>query len=129
MFTRNELFMVAFMAVFGIAGLVLNLAKRDREAAATRVVPAAFAVRAIPAPGTQEAEKNKKTLKMECVKININRAGLPEIMKLKGIGPALGARIIECRGRLGGFKSKNDLLQVKGLGPKRLEKIAPLIEI
>ncbi|MCK4652986.1 MAG: ComEA family DNA-binding protein [Candidatus Cloacimonetes bacterium] len=55
-------------------------------------------------------------------KININKAGLEELTKLPGIGPLKAARIIELRKELGKYKTIDDLLQVKGIGPKTLEK-------
>ena len=46
-----------------------------------------------------------------------------------GVGAAKAAAIIEYRTQHGNFKTKEDLLQVKGIGPKMLEKMQKEIEI
>lgn len=59
--------------------------------------------------------------------INVNTANSAELELLPQIGPALAARIIEYRTTHGSFKSLNDLDKVKGIGPKTLAKLKPLI--
>ncbi|MFY9270380.1 MAG: helix-hairpin-helix domain-containing protein [Candidatus Manganitrophaceae bacterium] len=61
------------------------------------------------------------------VRIDITTASLGEIEALPGIGPVLAARIIESREQRGSFRRAEDLLQVKGIGPKKLEKIKPYL--
>jgi len=59
--------------------------------------------------------------------IKINKATKAELMALPGIGEVLADRIIQKRNELGGFKKPEDLLLVKGIGEKKLEKIRGLI--
>ncbi|MFH0778965.1 MAG: ComEA family DNA-binding protein [Candidatus Eisenbacteria bacterium] len=54
--------------------------------------------------------------------LDLNSAGSAELEALPGIGPALASRIIETREALGGFKSVDDLLQVRGIGVKTLAR-------
>lgn len=61
--------------------------------------------------------------------IDINSAAVPEFTKLPRIGPAIAGRIVEYRNANGPFKKKEDIMKVKGIGPKTFEKIAPLIKI
>ncbi len=61
--------------------------------------------------------------------INLNSATMKELMKLPGIGEVLAERIIAKRKELGGFKSVEDLLEVKGIGEKKLAKIKPLVVV
>jgi competence ComEA-like helix-hairpin-helix protein len=56
--------------------------------------------------------------------VDINRADAKQLEALDGVGPALAARIVELRGRKGGrFRSMEELLEVRGIGPATLEKI------
>lgn len=63
------------------------------------------------------------------VKININNASVKELTELKGIGPIKAEKIITLRDELGHFTSIEDLLQVKGIGLKTLEKFKDQIII
>ncbi|MBC8415107.1 MAG: helix-hairpin-helix domain-containing protein [Candidatus Cloacimonetes bacterium] len=63
------------------------------------------------------------------VKININKASVEEFTELKGIGPTKAEKIIALRNELGRFTSIEDLLQVKGIGSKTLEKFKDQIII
>lgn len=58
-------------------------------------------------------------------KIAVNTASTAELEALPGIGPVVAQRIVEYRTSHGAFTSLDDLLQVKGVGEKVLEKIRP----
>lgn len=56
--------------------------------------------------------------------ININVASVAEIARaLPGIGPQKAQRIVDWRNTHGLFQYREQLLDVKGIGPKTLEKI------
>jgi competence ComEA-like helix-hairpin-helix protein len=57
--------------------------------------------------------------------IDINRATAAELERLPEVGPAMAKEIVKGRP----YKTVEDLLDVKGIGPKTLEKISPLIEL
>ena len=59
--------------------------------------------------------------------VNINRAGISELVDLPGIGPKLAKRIVEHRKKFGPYRRPEDLLDVKGIGPKKLKKIEPYL--
>ncbi len=61
--------------------------------------------------------------------ININNATAEQLQQLPGIGPAYAQRIVEWREENGNFTSKEQLLEVRGIGQRRLETIIPLITL
>lgn len=50
--------------------------------------------------------------------VSINRASQVELESLPGVGPTLAGRMIDWRAANGGFKKKEDLLKVTGIGQK-----------
>lgn len=61
--------------------------------------------------------------------VDINKASFSELVRLPGIGPVTAKRIIKLREELGGFRSFEDLLKVKGIGRKKLDKLRGRISI
>ena len=61
--------------------------------------------------------------------VNINSASASELQELPGIGPAYSNRIVEWRNENGRFTSIDQLLEIKGIGEKRLASIKPLITL
>lgn len=67
------------------------------------------------------------SLAQEAEKININKASAVELTQLKRIGPKLSERIVEYREKHGPFERPEDIMQVKGIGPKTFELNKDLI--
>jgi len=61
--------------------------------------------------------------------VHINSAEEKELCKLPGVGPQIAARIAEYRRENGIFSSPDELLNVKGIGPKKYEKMKDLVRI
>jgi competence protein ComEA len=55
--------------------------------------------------------------------VNLNSATAEQLDTLDGVGPATAQKILEYRAQHGGFRSVDDLAQVSGIGPKRLEAL------
>jgi comEA protein len=55
--------------------------------------------------------------------VNINTASSDELQTVPGIGPVTAEKILHMRKSYGAFKSVDDLLAIRGLGPKRLDKM------
>lgn len=58
--------------------------------------------------------------------INLNTATINQLDALPGVGPATARAITEARAR-NRFTSVDDLLEVKGIGEKKLERIRPYV--
>lgn len=61
--------------------------------------------------------------------VNLNTATLDQLESLPGIGPALGQRILDYRQVHGPFRSVDDLLNVSGIGEKRLADLRPRVTV
>ena len=55
--------------------------------------------------------------------VDINKASKAKLESVKGIGPAKAQRIIDGRP----YESVDDLLKVRGIGEKSLEKMRPYL--
>lgn len=67
--------------------------------------------------------KKERISNFEEFSININEATEKVLTKLPGIGPKTAAKIVALRQQKNGFNSLKDLLDVKGIGTKKLNKI------
>src|SRR5690348_17396241 len=61
--------------------------------------------------------------------LNLNTATKDELVALSGIGPAKAQAIIDYRTQHGGFKSVDELKDVKGIGARRFEKLKPELTV
>lgn len=61
--------------------------------------------------------------------IDVNTATSAQLQTLPGIGPVLAERIIAYREEYGAFESVGELMNVSGIGEKKLEAIWDLVTI
>jgi competence protein ComEA len=61
--------------------------------------------------------------------VNINTAAVAQLVELPGVGKATAERIIAYRTEHGPLQSVDDLVKVKGIGQKTLEKMRKMITV
>jgi competence ComEA-like helix-hairpin-helix protein len=61
--------------------------------------------------------------------VNLNTATAEELQQVPGIGPATAEKILQARKSYGKFKSVSDLEAIRGIGPKRLEKMRKYLTV
>ena len=89
----------------------VNLAQRVEDQMVIVVPKVGEEAEAIPAGATsKEVAKEGK--------VNINTATVEELKTLKGVGEKKAEAIIEYRKKNGSFKTKEDLMKVRGIGKK-----------
>lgn len=73
-------------------------------------------------------EAKKKQLPQNGEKINLNTASLAKLMQLPGIGEKTAQKILDYR-QDKPFTSIDDIMNVKGIGPKKFEKMKDFLII
>jgi competence protein ComEA len=61
--------------------------------------------------------------------INVNEASRQALKALPGIGPALSGRIVEYRSTQRPFQRVEELRRVRGIGPKTLSDLRPMVTV
>ena len=109
---RTELILLGLTAVF--LGALWGVSARDRTASE----PVAIAT-----------ENDLPPEEIELVLVDLNTAGVEELTTLPGIGESLAKRIIDYRTAHGPFESPEGLLEVSGIGEKKLEELRDYITV
>lgn len=73
----------------------------------------------------EEAEQAEE----EDDRVDLNRADFDQLLYLPGVGTDFAHRILNERRRVKGFQSVEDLLQIPGVGEKRLEIMRERIKV
>ena len=143
-FTRNETTVLLFLCVTLIAGSGLRWYRNVHAAPADplssydyAIADSQFAALSRPAPadsghapsGGGRTRRHAPADTLRPFGINLNQADTTTLVKLPGIGPALAREIVRQRTEHGPFESVDDLLEVKGIGPKKLQKIRPYVAV
>lgn len=120
------------IAVIAIIGLQLTSVDIDRIFYRVPVkAPEKVVVKASSTENQVQVVSKNDTIKSESVTESkpkltlerLNTMSAAELEQINGIGPVLAKRIIEYRQQHGAYKSLDGLNAVKGIGPKKLEKI------
>ena len=62
-------------------------------------------------------------------KININTASADELQLLSGVGPSTANAIVDYREQNGAFGSVEDLVNIKGIGEKKVANLAEQVTV
>ena len=117
---RLEFLIILFLAASLIAGIGVSAYKKTHKG--VRVEVTGFRMEELNIEGSDEVTDLKEI-------ININDAGMEELMRLKGIGKVLAERIIEHRSQKGRFNGITDIKNVKGVGEKLFQDIKDYISV
>lgn len=85
-------------------------------------------------PAMAASKDNKQQVATEeskaevSAKVNINTADVEELTTIPGIGPKTAEAIVAYRNDNGQFKKVDDLIEVKGIGAKKLEQIRSYVQ-
>jgi comEA protein len=119
-FTSQETKALIFLLLALIIGGGITIYKKSNPHLAPELISGGTEKAGMNVIG-KEAFKSKRS-KINS-KININSASNKELENLPGIGPVLANRIVKLRESKGKFKKMDELLEVKGIGLKKLEAI------
>jgi comEA protein len=91
-----------------------------RSCARLILLLAAFCALAASAPAKEKAP---------AAPVNLNTATSEELQLVPGIGPGTADKMLQMRKSYGAFKSVDDLSAIRGIGPKRLEKMRKYLTV
>ena len=106
---RWEFFIVAFLTTALISGFAVSAHQKLRARE-----PISIGRFAADKAGLEDAEESIRRAGI----VDINSAGVEELMRLKGIGRVLAERIVAYRSENGNFSTVLQLKNVKGIGDK-----------
>jgi competence ComEA-like helix-hairpin-helix protein len=61
--------------------------------------------------------------------VNLNTASIEQLQLLPGVGEVRASAIVDARKKGGGFKSVDDLMEVRGVGPTLLDQLRPFVAV
>ncbi len=127
-FTRNEK-MVLFFLVFGfIVGLGVWIYRQNYEPVPI-ISEYILNQENLLSGKVNEEETDPEETKNPNLLISINKATLEQLEYLPGIGPVMAKRIIAYRDQHHGFRTIDELVEIKGIGEKTVEKLKPYVQI
>jgi len=61
--------------------------------------------------------------------VNVNTASAEELQLLPGVGESRAQAIVHARAARGGFQQVEELVEVKGIGERLLERLRPFVAV
>lgn len=147
-FTRSEAAVIVFLAATLLSGATIRALQRDENGAPEDIrqslsrQDSVFAAQAgaqvVASSGTNESDGKATSTEERSGGsdagetpsiVDINTATGRAFETLPGVGPATAEKIIEHRRVHGPFSRIEDLMKVKGIGPKKFEKLRQFITV
>lgn len=137
-FTRQETLAIAFLTVALLIGEAVRLYRRgvapERPAMEYGALDSAFfalsrAGHGGQEEGTETPSRLPADTRLSPGSVNINTATLEQLTALPGIGPVTAEKILAFRIENGPFETAEDLLAVRGIGPKKLARIRAYLRV
>ena len=113
--------------VFAVFSAGFFLGRNQNRNTVSVSLPAEFMT--VPSVTTDPERAETEEPRVISFPISINDADKESLMALPGIGEVLAQRILDYRDENGAFSAPEALLNVEGIGKKRLEEILDLITI
>ena len=111
----------------GVLGVITAALALAALAAQPRSAPVMTVTGKGAGPGVRAPSPAALRALRDGARIDVNRALAADLELLPGVGPTLARRIVEQRDAHGGFANAEDLLRVRGIGPRTLERLRPLL--
>jgi len=145
--TKQEQGIVLFLTATLIVGVAVSLYKRFVGAEALPEVdphyirefrtraqelrenPSLSPEREAQSASPQTGQSRARAVEAQKFLLDLNTATAEQLQGIPGIGPVLAGRIVEYRKQNGAFHAVSDLVDVKGIGAAKLEKIKPYVTI
>ena len=113
--------------IFAVFSAGFFLGRNQNRNTVSVSLPAEFMT--VPSVTTEPERAETEETRVISFPISINDADKESLMALPGIGEVLAQRILDYRDENGAFSAPEELLNVEGIGKKRLEEILDLITI
>jgi competence protein ComEA len=138
-FTKNEQKIFLFLSIVFVAGVSVKAYRAyftpppvrqfDYSASDKEFEERSkYLTSALPAEGTNDTTTNKTAGRSVKKKVNLNTATKDELVSLPGIGEGIAEQILIYRDEHGEFSTVEQLRKIKGIGPKKFEKLRPHVK-
>ncbi len=120
---------IGYTALFGHSKLTRPFAEFPGVVAGEQ--PGEYSLLTLPEETAAQASGDSAPAQLQDVKfpLDLNTATAAELQILPGIGPVLAERILDYRAEIGGFSTVEQLLEVRGIGEKKLDAVRDLVVV
>jgi len=80
-------------------------------------------------PKVETIGEKARTIQPDRRLLDLNRASAGELESLPGIGAVMAQRVIAFRESTGGFRTVEELREVKGIGPKKFDRLKSFVTV